>query len=211
MIALPGLTLPTGRFDIARSILRTFAPHLDQGMLPNRFPDAGETPEYNTVDATLWFFEAVRAYHSHTGNLLFVQQELYPVLTDIINWHVRGTRYGIRLDPAGLLNFGEPGVQLTWMDAKVGDWVVTPRRGKPVEIQALWYNAICIMEGLAVRIGDDTARKRYNSMAALTKWSFNRLFWNEGAATYMPWSTADRPTRVLVRIRSLLSACYIRR
>jgi len=180
MIALPGLTLPTGRLELARSILRTFAHYVDQGMLPNRFPDAGETPEYNTVDATLWFFEAVRAYHAYTGDLAFVQQELYPVLTDIVNWHVRGTRYGIKLDAAGLLNSGEPGVQLTWMDAKVGDWVVTPRRGKPVEIQALWYNAIRIMEDFAARTGDETGRKRYNNMAALTKWSFNRLYWNEG-------------------------------
>jgi predicted glycogen debranching enzyme len=185
MIALPGLTLPTRRFDIARSILRTFAQHVDQGMLPNRFPDAGETPEYNTVDATLWFFEAVRAYHAYTGDLAFVHQELYPVLTDIINWHVRGTRYGIKLDAAGLLNSGEPGVQLTWMDAKVGDWVVTPRRGKPVEIQALWYNAICIMEELAACGADDTGRKRYNNMAALPKWSFNRLFWNERGGGYL--------------------------
>jgi predicted glycogen debranching enzyme len=182
MIALPGLTLPTGRFEIARSILRTFAQHVDQGMLPNRFPDAGETPEYNTVDATLWFFEAIRAYHAYTGDSEFVLQELYPVLTDIVNWHVRGTRYGIKQDAAGLLNSGEPGVQLTWMDAKVGDWVVTPRHGKPVEIQALWYNAICIMEDFATRTADETARKRYNNMAALAKWSFNRLFWNEAGA-----------------------------
>src|SRR5215469_18867781 len=179
MIALPGLTLPTGRFEIARSILRTFAQHVDQGMLPNRFPDAGETPEYNTVDATLWFFEAVRAYHAYTGDLAFVQQELYPVLADIINWHVRGTRYRIKLDTAGLLNSGEPGAQLTWMDAKVGDWVVTPRCGKPVEVQALWYNAIRTMEDLAAHTADETGRKRYSNMAALTKWSFNRLFWNE--------------------------------
>jgi predicted glycogen debranching enzyme len=179
MIALPGLTLPTGRFDVARSILRTFAQHVDQGMLPNRFPDAGETPEYNTVDATLWFFEAVRAYLAYTDDFGFVRKDLYPVLTDIINWHVRGTRFGIKVDPSGLLACGEPGVQLTWMDAKVGDWVVTPRRGKPIEIQALWYNALCIMEELAQRIGDDTARKRYSNMSALTKWSFNRLFWNE--------------------------------
>jgi predicted glycogen debranching enzyme len=181
MIALPGLTLPTGRFDIARSILRTFAQHVDQGMLPNRFPDAGETPDYNTVDATLWFFEAARSYEAYTHDLGFIRHDLYPVLSDIINWHVRGTRYGIKMDAAGLLNSGEPGLQLTWMDAKVGDWVVTPRRGKPVEIQALWYNAICIMEELAARIGDETSRKRYNSMGAVTKWSFNRLFWNEKA------------------------------
>jgi predicted glycogen debranching enzyme len=179
MIALPGLTLPTKRFDVARGILRTFARSVDQGMLPNRFPDAGETPEYNTVDATLWFFEAVRAYLAYSGDLLFIQSELYEVLTDIIEWHVRGTRFGIKLDANGLLNSGEAGVQLTWMDAKVGDWVVTPRRGKAVEIQALWYNAICVTEELAAQFGDETRRKRYNSMAALTKWSFNRLLWNE--------------------------------
>ncbi|MGA7364522.1 MAG: glycogen debranching enzyme N-terminal domain-containing protein, partial [Candidatus Sulfotelmatobacter sp.] len=146
MIALPGLTLTTGKHEIARSILRTFAKQVDRGMLPNRFPDAGEIPEYNTVDATLWFFETARAYLAHTGDLDFVRNELYSVLVDIIDWHVRGTRYGIEADAEGLLSSGEQGVQLTWMDAKVGDWVVTPRRGKPVEIQALWYNALCIME-----------------------------------------------------------------
>ena len=179
MIALPGLTLPTGKHEIARSILRTFAKHADQGMLPNRFPDAGETPEYNTVDATLWFFEAARAYLAYTGDLEFVRDELYPAFADIVLWHVRGTRYGIKVDPSGLLSSGEPGVQLTWMDAKVGDWVVTPRRGKPVEIQALWYNALCIMEDLARHFGDEAGQKRYRSMATLARWSFNRLFWNE--------------------------------
>jgi len=179
MIALPGLTLPTHRYDVARSILRTFARHVDRGMLPNRFPDADETPEYNTVDATLWFFEAVRAFLAYTGDLEFVRNDLFSVLTDIISWHLRGTRFGIKVDSSGLLNSGEAGMQLTWMDAKAGDWVVTPRRGKAVEIQALWYNALCIMEDLARRMGDESGRKRYTSMAALTKWSFNRLFWNE--------------------------------
>ncbi len=179
MISLPGLTLPTGKHDVARSILRTFAQHVDEGMLPNRFPDAGETPEYNTVDATLWFFEAARAFLAYTGDEEFVRKELYPVFTDIISWHARGTRYGIKVDPSGLLTSGEPGVQLTWMDAKVGDWVVTPRRGEPVEIQTLWYNALCIMEELARRFGDDAAQKRYRNMAALANWAFNRLFWNE--------------------------------
>ncbi|MGA9814098.1 MAG: amylo-alpha-1,6-glucosidase [Terriglobales bacterium] len=181
MVALPGLTLPTGKPEVARSILRTFAQHVDQGMLPNRFPDAGETPEYNTVDATLWFFEAARAYIAYTGDLKFVRDELYPVFTEIISWHVRGTRYGIKVDSSGLLSSGEPGVQLTWMDAKVGDWVVTPRRGKPVEIQALWYNALCIMEDLARRSGDEPGQKRYGNMATVASWSFNRLFWNENA------------------------------
>ncbi len=179
MVALPGLTLPTGKYDVARNILRTFARHVDRGMLPNRFPDAGETPEYNTVDATLWFFEAARAYLAYTGDLDFVRSELYAVLADIISWHVRGTRYGIKVDSSGLLSSGEQGVQLTWMDAKVGDWVVTPRRGKPVEIQALWYNALCIMEDLARRSGDEAAQKSYRNMATVASWSFNRLFWNE--------------------------------
>jgi predicted glycogen debranching enzyme len=178
MISLPGLTLPLGRFDIARSILRTFARHADQGMLPNRFPDAGEKPEYNTVDATLWFFEAIRAYLAYTGDEDFVRKELYQTLTEIILWHTKGTRYGIKVDAGGLLSAGEPGVQLTWMDAKVGDWVVTPRRGKPVEIQALWYNALCVMTDLAQRFNDLQGQKRYRTMAALTQWSFNRLFWN---------------------------------
>jgi len=181
MIALPGLTLPTGKHEVARSILRTFAQHVDQGMLPNRFPEAGETPEYNTVDATLWFFEAARAYLAYSSDLDFVRNELYPVLSDIISWHVRGTRYGIKVDPSGLLASGEQGVQLTWMDAKVGDWVVTPRRGKPVEIQALWYNALCIMADLANRFGDEPGQKRYRNMATVASWSFNRLFWNENA------------------------------
>jgi predicted glycogen debranching enzyme len=179
MIALPGLTLPTGKYEVARSILRTFAKHVDQGMLPNRFPGAGETLEYNTVDAALWFFEAARAYLAYTGDLKFICDELYPVLTDIISWHARGTRYGIKVDSSGLLASGELGVQLTWMDAKVGDWVVTQRRGRPVEIQALWYNALCIMEDLAFWFADEGARKRYRNMAAVAHWSFNRLFWNE--------------------------------
>ncbi len=181
MIALPGLTLLTGKHDVARSILLTFARYVDQGMLPNRFPDAGETPEYNTVDATLWFFEAARSYLAYTGDQEFVRDQLYQVFADIISWHVKGTRYGIKVDASGLLASGEQGVQLTWMDAKLGDWVVTPRRGKPVEIQALWYNALCIMEDLARRFGDEAGQECYRNMATVASWSFNRLFWNEKA------------------------------
>ena len=181
MIALPALTLSTGRYDVARSVLRTFAKYVDQGMLPNRFPDAGEMPEYNTVDATLWFFETARAYLAHTSDMEFVRNELYSVFTDIISWHVCGTRYGIKVDPSGLIESGEAGLQLTWMDAKAGDWVVTPRRGKPVEIQALWYNALCIMQDLARKFGDEAGEKRYRDMAAVASRSFNQLFWNEKA------------------------------
>jgi predicted glycogen debranching enzyme len=181
MIALPGLTLATGHPEIAKSILAEFASHVDQGMLPNRFPDAGETPEYNTVDATLWFFEAVRSLLQYTNDFEFVRANLYAVLTDIIDWHVKGTRYQIHVDKDGLLYSGEPGVQLTWMDAKVGDWVVTPRHGKPVEIQGLWYNALRLMEQLAAKFKDPKAKKRYAAMADKARVSFNQVFWNEEA------------------------------
>ncbi len=183
MIALPGLTLITKRFDVARSILSEFAQHVDRGMLPNRFPDVGETPEYNTVDATLWFFEAIRSLLHYTDDHEFVRVNLYDVLTDIIEWHVRGTRYGIQVCTDGLLSAGEAGVQLTWMDAKVGDWVVTPRRGKAVEIQALWYNALKVMEELAAKFSDEANRTLYAEMAERASASFNEQFWNEEASS----------------------------
>jgi predicted glycogen debranching enzyme len=179
MIALPGLTLVNGRFDVAKHVLTEFSKHVDRGMLPNRFPDAGEAPEYNTVDATLWFFEAVRSFIQYTGDYEFVRTSLYPVLKDIIHWHVKGTRYQIHVDEDGLLFAGEPGVQLTWMDAKVGDWVVTPRHGKPVEIQALWYHALRVMEDLAERFNEP--KHEYGAMADTARASFNQLFWNEQA------------------------------
>ncbi|HSB26259.1 MAG TPA: amylo-alpha-1,6-glucosidase [Pyrinomonadaceae bacterium] len=178
MIALPGLMLTTGKSDVAKSVLLEFAKHVDQGMLPNRFPDAGETPEYNTVDATLWFFEAIRSLVQCTGDYEFAREHFYPVLNNIIDWHVKGTRYNIHVDTDGLLESGEPGVQLTWMDAKVGDWVVTPRHGKPVEIQALWYNALRIMEKFATQFGDNRST-HFAEMARRAKENFNRLFWNE--------------------------------
>lgn len=179
MIALAGLTLVNGRSDVARNILEEFAAHVDQGMLPNRFPDAGEPPEYNTVDATLWFFEAVRSFVQYTDDYEFVRTRLYAALRDIIDWHVKGTRYQIHVDDDGLLFSGEPGVQLTWMDAKVGDWVVTPRHGKPVEIQALWYNALRVMEHLARSFDESNAEKKYGAMASKARASFNQKFWNE--------------------------------
>jgi predicted glycogen debranching enzyme len=179
MISLSGLALATNRPEVARSILLAFANHTDRGMLPNRFPDSGETPEYNTVDATLWFFEAVRALVEKTGDYDFVRRDLYPVLADVACWHERGTSYGIRVDSDGLLHAGEPGTQLTWMDAKIGDWVVTPRLGKPVEIQALWYNALRVMEHFAEMFGYDSERLHYSDLAWRAKLSFSSLFWNE--------------------------------
>lgn len=175
MIALPGLTLATGRHAEAGQILRTFARHVDRGMLPNRFPDDGDRPEYNTIDATLWFFEAIRALDAvSVDDDLIV--DLFPVLAEIVSWHHKGTRYGIHVDPTdGLLTGGEPGVQLTWMDAKVGDWVVTPRVGKPVEVNALWYNALRIMAGFARTLGEDPTP--YDLAADTAQNGFER-FWN---------------------------------
>lgn len=177
MISLPGICLVTGRHAQARSILQAFAEHLSQGMIPNRFPDAGEEPEYNTVDATLWFFVAVYKYLQYTQDQEFVRQ-LWPALQEIIDWHQRGTRYQIRVDQDGLLSAGEPGVQLTWMDAKVGDWVVTPRQGKAVEINALWYNALRIMEELAGLFGPTRAQE-YGALANRVAARFGEVFWNE--------------------------------
>jgi predicted glycogen debranching enzyme len=178
MIALPGLTLSTARSEIAKSIILEFSEYISQGMLPNRFPDMGETPEYNTVDATLWYFEAIMAYVEATGDEK-TASGLFDKLADVIDWHILGTRYGIRVDDDALLNAGEPGVQLTWMDAKVGEHVVTPRTGKPVEIQALWYNALCIMAEFAHRFGHDSLEERYRELAENARKSFAAKFWYE--------------------------------
>ena len=181
MIALPGLTLFTGRAGIARSILRNFARHTDTGMLPNRFGDSGQAPEFNTIDATLWFFEAARAYAAATSDYAFIREELYDCLNQIVDFHIKGTRYDIKMAESCLLHGGAPGVQLTWMDAKIGDWVVTPRNGEPVEIQALWYNALRVMEELAGRFGDSERHAKYSWLASMASQSFNRDFWNQGA------------------------------
>jgi predicted glycogen debranching enzyme len=178
MISLPGLTTSTGRLAVADRVLRTFARFVDRGMLPNRFPDQGEEPEYNTVDATLWYFEAIRAYHAASGDDAILT-DLFPVLSSIVDAHRAGTRYGIAVDAAdGLLRSGEPGVQLTWMDAKVGDWVVTPRTGKAIEINALWYNALRAMSAFAARLKRPTGP--WDELAERAKKSFDR-FWNEAA------------------------------
>ena len=177
MIALPGLTLATGRPEIARRILATFSRFVDGGMLPNIFPDGGQDPEYNTVDAALWYVEAVRAYHAATGDDGALR-ELFPALEQIIRGYETGTRYRIRVDADGLVTAGEPGVQLTWMDARVGDRVVTPRIGKPVEINALWYNALIAMASMAGRLGRPTAD--WKAMAERAAVGFSR-FWNDEA------------------------------
>jgi predicted glycogen debranching enzyme len=191
MIALPGLALATGRHADAAAILRTFAGHVSEGMLPNRFPDGGEDAEYNTVDATLWFFHAVSAYLAATGDRALLR-EVYPTLCDIIAWHRRGTRYGIHVDAHdGLLYAGEAGKQLTWMDAKVGDWVVTPRIGKAVEINALWHYALSELASWARVLKDRRAAADYHAAADRVAASFAETFWYP-AGSYL-YDVVDGP------------------
>ncbi|MFM7354188.1 MAG: amylo-alpha-1,6-glucosidase, partial [Microcystis aeruginosa] len=175
MISLRGLTLTTGRPAIAREILLTFSRYLDRGLLPNLLPDGGEMPEYNAVDAILWYFEAIRSYFNQSQDFEFLKT-IYPALTEVIAWFRRGTRYNIHLDDDGLIYAGETGVQLTWMDAKVDDLVITPRIGKPVEINALWFNALKIMVQFAQYLGMDATD--YEKMIKMTLKGFSR-FWDD--------------------------------
>jgi predicted glycogen debranching enzyme len=175
MVALDGLTLCTGRYREAAAILRTFAGYVRDGLLPNQFPEGERAALYNTIDATLWFFHAIDRYSRAVGDASIVA-ELRPVLIDIVEHHLRGTRFGIGVDPAdGLLRGGADGVALTWMDAKFEDWVVTPRRGKPVEIQALWHNALALMSEW---VGRREGGEPYAALAARARDAFNARFWN---------------------------------
>ncbi len=177
MISLPGLMLSTGRYSEARGLLKAFASFTHDGLIPNRFPDGGAPPEYNATDATLWMFHAIHSYLSATGDWTLLK-ELFPVLSNIIQWHVKGTDYGIGVDPAdGLLRAGAPGVQLTWMDAKVDERVVTPRRGKPVEVNALWYCALTYMESWAVHLSTDATQ--YSQLRSQVSQNFAARFWYE--------------------------------
>jgi predicted glycogen debranching enzyme len=177
MIALEGLLLDTGRAGEAEWVLHTFAHYVRDGLIPNLFPEGGEDGLYHTADATLWFFHAVQRYVVATADRLTLRL-LLPRLRDIVARHVQGTRFGIGVDPGdGLLRQGAPGYQLTWMDAKVGDWVVTPRRGKAVEINALWYNALRLLEAWEREEGDERRAKEVGEHAERAREAFNRRFW----------------------------------
>jgi predicted glycogen debranching enzyme len=181
-ISLPGLSLATGRWPLAYEILRTFAAYVDEGMIPNRFPEAGTEPEYNTVDAALWFVESGRRYVRDSGDLDFARRELFPCIEEILDWYARGTRYGIHVDPAdGLLAAGEEGFALTWMDAVCDGVAATPRRGKPVEINALWYNALLSGADIAQSLGRRARAETWREGAARMRASFNARFWNASA------------------------------
>jgi predicted glycogen debranching enzyme len=180
MISLEGLTLATGRYREAGAILRTFSHYVRDGLLPNLFPEGEREALYHTVDATLWYFHAIARYVEVTGDRSLVPQ-LFPVLQSIVEHHITGTRFNIRVDPAdGLLAAAAEGYQLTWMDAKVDGWVVTPRRGKPVEIQALWYNALRLMAVWSEELGADA--RSYDQHANRARESFNERFWNARAS-----------------------------
>jgi predicted glycogen debranching enzyme len=180
MIALPGLCLSTGRLSEARHILSTFARSIDRGMVPNVFPDVGHAPEYNNVDGTLWFVRACGQYVAASGDLDTAKAVFLPALLDIIRHHRSGTRFGIRVDDDGLLRAGTPSTQLTWMDAKVGDRVITPRAGKPVEIQALWIDALDTTAELARQLGDDGSASECRDLGRAARASFARRFWFPG-------------------------------
>ena len=179
MISLPGLCLQTGRFEDAKKIIAIFAKSVNMGMLPNRFQDNKEPPEYNNVDGTLWYFNAVYAYLQMTNDRSFILDEILPILKNIMEWHFKGTRFQIRVDSDGLLHAGESGQQLTWMDARVNGWVVTPRMGKPVEIQALWYNALKIFETILLQNGESAAADIILARAEQANKSFGEKFWFE--------------------------------
>ena len=177
MISLEGLTLATGRHFEAGCILRTFAHYIRDGLIPNMFPEGEKEGLYHTADATLWFFHAMDRYVEVTGDRITLRLVL-PRLIEIVDYHLRGTRFGIGVDPKdGLLTQGAEGYQLTWMDAKVDDWVVTPRRGKAVEINALWYNALRLLEGWASEEGDEQTARRVKEHADRSCDSFNNRFW----------------------------------
>ncbi len=178
MIALPGLTLALNDADAAREIIDTYARHCVGGLIPNRFPDAGEEPDYNTADATLWFVEAVRRYAERCPQDAIAVDEWYPLLRDITGAHRQGTRQNIHVAEDGLLFAGEGASQLTWMDAKIGDWAVTPRVGKPVEINALWYSALRTVQTLAVRAGDGATEAACAADAERAQASFIARFLN---------------------------------
>lgn len=186
MIAFTGLTLATHRYEEAKEILETFARYVHHGMVPNMFPDDGQSPLYNTADASLWYFYAVDQYLRYVDTdeaRAFVQATIYPCLKEIIHAYQHGTDFSIYMEEDGLIHAGSGLDQVTWMDVRVGDWVATPRHGKPVEINALWYNALCVMEKLSTRFGEDAAP--YHALAEKVKASFCEKFWyEEGAYLY---------------------------
>ncbi len=198
MISLPGLLLHTNRTKAARKILLDYATQMSQGLIPNRFVEQGEEPAYNTVDATLWYVNSIYLTLEKEWNQEFAEQ-IFPVLKSIYEWHIKGTFFGIKVDEDGLLTQGEGNLQLTWMDAKIGDWVVTPRHGKPVEINGLWINALRIMEWMATKLS--LSAVDFKKSAKLAEQSFSKKFWHPGLKFYLdtvdPDDASLRPNQLI--------------
>jgi glycogen debranching enzyme len=197
MISLTGLLTCSGRLTEGREIIEGFLQYRDRGVIPNRFPDSGETPEYNTADATLWLFQAVNAWLAAGGEHTFLREVFYPAAKEIVDWHRHGTWYNIGVDPEDhLLHAGNSGTQLTWMDAKVGAWVVTPRHGKPVEINALWHAALSLMARWARELGD-SAVDQFEHEAQRVRKSFREKFWDAERQCLYDVLAEDGPVRKL--------------
>jgi predicted glycogen debranching enzyme len=221
MISLPGLALSLGRLKVARSVLETFGRYLSQGMLPNYFPDSGQAPEYNTSDATFWWASALLRYYRETTDTQFIREQL-PLLESVVEWHQKGTRHGLHVDPAdGLVTASDPNVQLTWMDAKVGNFVVTPRTGKAVEINALWYNFLRTIEFLYTAtgsaglieypagepglVGATRKAEHYSELAEQVKDNFHK-FWNRKLDCFYDYLHEDGKPDAAIRPNQLLAA-----
>lgn len=198
MISLPGILLHTGRIREAKDLLKAYAGQMSKGLIPNRFVEHGAKPDYNTVDASLWFVNAIYLTLKHEWDQQFAEK-IFPALQDLFEWHVKGTYFGIKADVDGLLTQGEGNVQLTWMDAKIGDWVVTPRHGKPVEVNGLWINALRAMEWLAKAL--DRPSKEFADLAAKAEASFEEKFWHPGRRHYLdtvdPDDASLRPNQLI--------------
>jgi predicted glycogen debranching enzyme len=199
MISIPGIFLATGQPELAREVLRSYAGAMSQGLIPNRFPDQGEQPEYNTADATLWFVNSVYLTLRADWQQDFAEEAM-AWLDEVHKWHQKGTKFGIVVDRSdGLLRQGAAGVQLTWMDAKVGDWVVTPRHGKPVEVNGLWANALRVMEWLSGKLGLDSMS--FANAARQTEDSFRAKFWKGTLGHYLdtiePDDASLRPNQLI--------------
>lgn len=196
-VSLPGLTLVNGNYEAARSVLSSWAGFVERGLMPSRFPDDSERPEYNSIDASLWFFYAVGKYLDYTHDLAFVKKHVLDTLLEILDYYVRGTRYGIKMDDDGLIFFDERNVPLTWMDVAIEGAAVTPRYGKVVEVNALWYNAIKVTESIIGEL-DVKLKREYGKLAELIKKNYNELFWYEDGGylyDYVDGSVKDASIR----------------
>jgi glycogen debranching enzyme len=185
MIALPGLLLATGRLGLGREVLTAACERLDRGLIPNVYPEVGDEPSYASADASLWMFRAGDAYVRLSGDEDFLRGTLYPAFREILGHHQKGTRFGIRLDEDGLLSSGDVDAALTWMDARAEDWIVTPRRGKPIEVNALWHHALVCQSAFAERLGYGADASYYQALAQRTREAFRAAFWSPALGYFL--------------------------